>query len=757
MATHPNSRGPARLRTVDPHHLLQLTRTQNYTLGRPFSFQFTPDGNTLLFLRSGPEDARTSLWAHDVENNEEREVLRATDLLGPGPEDLSVEERAIRERKRLKISGITQVALSSDGERAVFKLGSDVWLWDRASDPASDRTARLQLPSGPILHPTLSPDAKRLAFVRHENLYVMRFGDVPKEVPESGPRIVKGRVRALTRDGDADHPRGRPEFVAQEEMDRHDGLWWSPDSKSIAYQANDYSAMERFSLSDPASPEREPLRVPYPRPGGTNAVVKLYVIGINGKGRREVRWDRRRYPYLARVTWPKKGPLSLLVQARDQKKQAFLRFDGKTGRTIIMHRESDPAWLNLCRTTPRWLKGGRAYLWATEKGGAWSLERHEPRLSSRKGGIKHTSLIVDESAGYREIVHVDEARDRLWFAGGPDPSQTTLYVTALSGNSAIEAVSPEEPGIYRARFSPDGRRFVLLRDALDGLPEATVHDAPPGGAPMRRVGLDDGTPVRHVAHAPAVLPRVEILEPAADDDPYAFIVRPADFVHGQKYPVILYVYGGPHHNVVQRDITRYFLHQWMADHGFIVVGLDGRGTLHRGRAWERAIRGALADVPLEDQVRGLRYLGDRLDELDLARVGVYGWSFGGFMAALAVLKHPDVFRGGVSGAPVTDWQYYDTHYTERYLGLYEEDAEAYARASVVAAAGLLARPLLLVHGVADDNVFFAHTLKLADALFHAKKTFDILPLANSTHQVSDPAVREALYGRIVQFLGDAVW
>lgn len=744
-------------RFPDPHLLAEITRTQNYTLGRPFAFAFTPDGRTLLFLRSGPEDPTTSLWALDIETNEEREVLNAGRLLDAEPEQLSPEERAIRERKRVKISGITSVALSTDGRRAVFKVGGEVWIWDRETDLA----ARLRLPSGPILHPSLSPDGKRLAFVRHENVYVMRIGAMPEKAPERGPRVVKGRVRALTRDGDPDQPRGRPEFVAQEEMDRHEGLWWSPDSKWIAYQANDYSAMERFSVADPSAPEKETLRMPYPRPGGANAVVRLYIVGTDGKGRREVPWDRERYPYLARVTWSKKAPLSLLVQSRDQKRQTFLRFDPKTGHTVPMHRESDPAWLNLSRTTPRWLSNGRAYLWATEEGSSWRLELHEPRLSSRKGGLKQRTVVVEETAGYRELVHVDEKRNRAWFTGGPDPTQQALYVAPLMGGGPSRTVSPEVPGVYGAHFARTGNRFVLVRQSLTTLPHASVHRVPDSSAaepePPRRLDLASGLTIRAVATEPRALPHVEIAPPRTETELYAFIVRPSDHAPDRRYPVILYVYGGPHHNVVRRDATHYFLLQWLADHGFVVVGLDGRGTPYRGREWERAIRGDLAGVPLEEQVRGLRQLGARVGELDLDRVGVFGWSFGGFMAALAVLRRPDIFRVGVAGAPVTDWRYYDTHYTERYLGLLDESPEAYARSSVLTAAGQLARPLLLVHGVADDNVFFVHTLKLADALFHAGKDYAVLPLASSTHQVTDPAVREALYGRIVRFLGEALW
>ena len=209
--------------------------------------------------------------------------------------------------------------------------------------------------------------------------------------------------------------------------------------------------------------------------------------------------------------------------------------------------------------------------------------------------------------------------------------------------------------------------------------------------------------------------------------------------------------------MVAADASRYYLQQWMADHGFVVAMVDGRGTQWRGRDHERAILERFGDVPLEDQVKGLQALGASYPELDLTRVGVYGWSFGGYLAALAVLRRPDVFKVGVAGAPVVDWRYYDTHYTERYLGLLGAPAPAYDAASLLTYAPKLARPLLLVHGVADDNVYFAHTLQLADALFRAGRAFELLPLVGLTHQVADPKVRGALYGRMVGFLGDALW
>jgi dipeptidyl-peptidase-4 len=233
-------------------------------------------------------------------------------------------------------------------------------------------------------------------------------------------------------------------------------------------------------------------------------------------------------------------------------------------------------------------------------------------------------------------------------------------------------------------------------------------------------------------------------------------VRPADYRPGTAYPVIVSVYGGPHSQQVTQAGRNYLLEQWLADHGFMVVSIDGRGTPARGRAWERALKGNLIDSPLADQVEALHALGASHPELDLTRVGIYGWSFGGYFAAMATLRRPDVFRAGVAGAPVTDWRDYDTHYTERYMDLPDSNAEGYRAASTLTYADRLERPLLIAHGTADDNVFFLNSMKLCDALFRAGKPFEFLPLTGFTHMVPDPLVTARLYQRIAEFLEDHV-
>jgi dipeptidyl-peptidase-4 len=290
-------------------------------------------------------------------------------------------------------------------------------------------------------------------------------------------------------------------------------------------------------------------------------------------------------------------------------------------------------------------------------------------------------------------------------------------------------------------FSRDGTLYVDSRTAADAWPESVV------------VREDGRSQVRlpDAAEMPPFRVNLELTTAGPRAFPAA-IVRPRDFQPARRYPVVVQVYGGPHALTVKADERQYLLPQWIADQGAIVVCLDNRGTPRRDRAWERAIKGGFGTVPLEDQVEGLKALGAAYPELDLERVGVFGWSFGGYMAALAVLRRPDVFKVGVAGAPVVDWLDYDTHYTERYLDLPDAAPEAYHDSSLLTHAPNLSRPLLVIHGTADDNVYFFHSLKLADALFRAGRPFELCPLAGVTHQVPDPAVRARLWARITDFL-----
>jgi dipeptidyl-peptidase-4 len=299
-----------------------------------------------------------------------------------------------------------------------------------------------------------------------------------------------------------------------------------------------------------------------------------------------------------------------------------------------------------------------------------------------------------------------------------------------------------DPAEHAPVFARNGGLYADTRVAADALPETRVHRA--DGALL--------AVVPQVAEAPPFRVALELLQVGEGTAYNAAVIRPRDFDPARRYPVVVHVYGGPHALMVKADERNYLLDQWIADHGVIVACVDNRGTPRRDRAWERAIKGDLASAALADQVEGLRALAGRVPQMDLERVGIYGWSFGGTMAAMAVLRRPDVFKVAVAGAPVVDWHDYDTHYTERYLDLPERNPEGYRASSPLTYAADLERPLLVVHGTADDNVYFFHSLKLAEALFRAGRRFDFLPLPRVTHQIADAVVRERLWERVVAYL-----
>lgn len=745
----------------DPQLLRTLAETNNFSLGRPSHVRFTPDGKAILFLRSGgPRDRSASIHELDITTGKERQLVSAEQILAGAAETLTAEDKAARERKRISTGGFTGFELSLAGDRVVVKLSGKVYLIERPSGRAYD----VPLPPGVILDPRLSPGGDKLAFVSDHNLYVIELPERLFEPDGKPARPRRDALVALTSGGDELVSHGLAEFVAQEEMGRFAGYWWSPDGTRIAYQTSDHRKVEHFTLADASRPEAPPFTFAYPRAGATNVEVTLHVVTTDGRLRSEVQWDRAAFPYVARVLWQRNAPLSVVVESRCQRELAFLAVDPQTGKTTLLHAEHDDAWLNLSSSTPRWFADGLSYLWATERSGGWALERHWPSGHAAQGaGAQRTSVpgkgeqaareeVLDRSAGFAQLVHVDEGRRVLWFLGGQDPSELHLFRAPLDGRAPPERVSPAG-GEHDATFAQDGAAYVLTRSSLEGMAQAVLHRLPASGAEA------PPTPIRlpSVALEPEQAPNVEIVPPEQAGGFYAAITRPRDFDARRQYPVVLHVYGGPGFSMVHRSMTNYFLPQWIADHGFCVVSLDGRGTPRRGREFERALLGRFGSVPLDDQVTGLKALGVSRPFLDLRRVGVYGWSFGGYLAALAALRRPDVFKAAVAGAPVTDWTYYDTHYTERYLGLPAESPEAYKAGSLLTYAGQLERPLLLVHGIADDNVSFAHSLKLADALFRAGRPFQLLPLVGLTHQVADPAVREALYARIVEFLGAALW
>jgi dipeptidyl-peptidase-4 len=693
-----------------------LAETRDYTLGSPTSPKFTPDGKSVIFLRGGPRDPVLRLYAFDFASGQERELITPSQVLGSAEEKLSPEEKARRERARVSVRGFTKFELSKDGTRLIVSLSGKLYMLALANLKATE------LPGQNWIDPRLSPDGKYLAAIAKNELHVIDLQSLTVK------QITSGATDTLHH--------GVAEFVAQEEMDRREGYWWSPDSTHLAYQENDETGVEVRYIADPLHPEAEPQKFFYPRAGTANTKVRLGVIARDSGTTTWIDWDRDAYPYLARVVWSEQAPLSVLVQNRAQQKQVLLAADPATGKTHALLTETDKAWLNLDPSDPPlWLKDGKHFLWTTERNGAWQVE-----LRKANGALVRT--VTPTNFGYRSFVTVDEKQHQIIVRGGADARDIHLWSFPLKGGPGKQLTTAS--GSHNATFSTDHESYVHgyhLRDGTIG------SDIVRGGQVIAKLPS--------VAEAPPTLPIVEFTRTKGTLAFDAALTRPRTFTAGQKYPVLLYVYAGPTAKRVTTTLRSYFLDQWMADQGYIVVRIDGRGTPGYGRDWERIVRGNFIDIALNDQVEGLKALAATYPELDMNRVGVTGWSFGGYFTAIATMRRPDVFKAGVAGAPVATWENYDTHYTERYLGLPSEAPDAYKVSNVTTYVNELQRPLMLIHGLTDDNVYAQHTLQIIDALFMAGKTYEFIPMLG-THMISDPKVRQNQQERIMAFFAKSL-
>jgi dipeptidyl-peptidase-4 len=699
---------------IDTSFLKQYAETRGFMLGRPSKPKVTPDGKTVLFLRSEATKAKNKLFEFDVKSRETNELLSPETLLKGAEENLSPEEKARRERQRVSVGGFADYHLDSEGKRVLLMLSGKPYVFDRSTGKARG----LAVGKGTIVDAKWSPDGKFVSYVRDYDVYVYD--------------LAADKEFAVTTGGTEEKTNGLAEFVAQEEMDRHTGYWWSPDSKSIAFAEADHAGVEVWYLADPLKPDAAPQKQYYPRPGKKNVSVRLGIRKLSGGDTVWMAWPKNdggaKFEYLARVVWQKYGPLTVVLQdCKQQEADAFSLepTDGSTKRLFSMRTWKKHDWIDLAQAEIRWTKTREVLLAAAD----FALRNEQVKVIVAANPELPVFAIQSFDPDTRFVAfatRMDQAEAEVYCGVLPleTPYKTKDFKNYFWGWNAHGFAS----------FAGSNKLAVITSTGLDQMP---VSEAGRGGE------------LPSVALEPTFKPNVKIT--TADDFSTA-LVRPREFDPKKKYPVIVDVYGGPHHIHVQRAMRNWLVPQWLADQGFIVVAIDNRGTPGRGREWERAIYQNFGTVPIEDQAKALAALGKKFPELDLDRVGIVGWSFGGYNAANAVLRRPDVFKAAVAGAPVTDWTDYDTHYTERYLGLLPESKPAYDDASLIPLAKNLSRPLLLVHGTADDNVYYRHTLKLSDALFRAGKEFESLPLPGVTHMYSaDPVVMEKLWLRNVTF------
>ena len=685
----------------------QHARTRGFTLGAPRSFTVSDDGRRVVFLRSmAGDDSVNRLWLLDTSTGEELVVADPVELLAdPSEENLPAAERARRERARESGGGIVAYAGDPDLTRIAFTLDGRVYLADGAEGSVES------LPTVPgAFDPRPSPDGQRVAYVSGSGLRVV-------------DAAADGQDRPVMHEPGDTVSWGSAEFIAAEEMGRSRGFWWSPDSQRLLVARVDTAEVPVWHITSPADPEAAPVPMAYPAAGTVNADVSLAILGLDGS-QIEVAWDRDAFEYLARAGWaPRSNPV-ITAQSRDQRTVVILEVDPESGATAEIARQTDAHWVELVPGTPTWM--GKRLVTAEDRGSARRL-------------VMDGAEVTPDNLQVRSVVSADE--HRVVFTASDDPSE--VHIWQFDSEGKLDRLS-NQPGVHSA--AAGGGTVVVVR-AAGADQESKVEVV----TPTERISIAS------MAATPSMSPSPQF-SVVGSRELHTAVLYPSndDGDDGDSLPVLVDPYGGPHAQRVLKARSPFLVSQWFANQGFAVVITDGRGTPARGPAWEREVAGDLAQPVLEDQIDALDALSKQHPRLDLARVAVRGWSFGGYLAALAVLARPDRFHAAIAGAPVTDWRLYDTHYTERYLGHPDHNPEAYTRTSLLELAGELTHPLLLICGLADDNVFAAHTLQLSQALFEAGRPHQVLPLPGVTHMTPQEQVAENLLLLQRAFLFDSL-
>lgn len=685
------------LATAAERFPLQFARTRRFSLGVPRLLTVSPDGERVLFVRgTSGTDPVSRLWLY--ENGAERMLA---DPLGPEFADeaqgeVPPEELTRRERARETASGVVSFATDGAALLVAFALQGTLWV------VRTDGWAPRRIPTaGPVVDPRPSPDGSLIAYVSGGALHTVRADGT------AGRRLAGPDGEQVTY-GLSDH-------VSQESIGRSRGYWWSPRSDALLVARADTTGVRRRYISDPANPERPPRVLPYPAAGTPNAKVSLHLVRVSGE-RTDVRlpaaagedhpeagWTDRTFEYVVSADWDDRGPL-VSVQTRDQRSVHVLEVDERSGATRTPSRTHDSAWVSLRPGTPLRLASGALVVAARPGGDSQGLDI---------GGTT-----TPPGLEVREVVGA--AGGRVYFTAGEEPTEIHVWSYApeegfvrVSGAPGVHTASVGGPTVVLDSRIPDGHTVTVLR----------------GGSPEGRIAV--------LAEEPLVTPRPMALS-LGERELRSRLYLPSWHRPGDgPLPVLLSPYAGHGMQVVLEVRTWWVaVAQWFAEQGFAVLVTDGRGTPGRGESWEKSVHGDRLTVVLEDQIEALHAAAALHPDLDLTRVAMRGWSFSGYLAAAAVLRHPEVFHAAIAGAASIDRRLYDTHWEERFLGHPDVFPENYTRNSLLGEAGALTRPLMLVHGLADDNVAVAHTLRFSAALLAAGRPHTVLPLSGAGHLIS---------------------
>ncbi|MFC3815317.1 DPP IV N-terminal domain-containing protein [Lysobacter sp. GCM10012299] len=672
--------------------------------------KIAPDGSRVTFLRGKETNKnRLDLWAYDIASGQTVKLVDADDIL-PGDEVLSDAEKARRERQRIAaLSGIVDYQWAPDSKALLFPLGGELYVYDLSK---SGKAAVRKLTSGEgfATDPKLSPKGGFVSFVRDRNLWVID--------------LASGKQVQLTRDGSETIGNGVAEFVADEEMDRHTGYWWAPDDSAIAFARIDETPVPVQKRYEVYPDRTEVVEQRYPAAGDHNVLIKLGVVAPKaGAAPKWVDLGKEQDIYLARVDWRDPKHLTFQRQSRDQHTLELIESELATGKQRVLVTETSKTWVPL-HNDLRFLKDGRI-LWNSERSGF----EHLYVLDADGGNAR---ALTSGDWPVDGVLAVDEAAGQVYFAAGKDsPLDAQVYRVPLAGG-AIARLSKAD-GQHAASFAANASVFV------DNWSNPTTP-------PQLELYRNDGTRIAALIENKLSDPQHPYAKFAAAQQPIEFgtltaadgstplhysVMKPAGFQAGKQYPVVVMVYGGPASQTVKRTWAPDF-NQYLAQHGYVVFSVDNRGTPRRGAAFGGALYGKQGTVEVADQLKGVEWLKQQ-PWVDGKRIGVYGWSNGGYMTLMLLAKASDQYTCGVAGAPVTDWGLYDTHYTERYMGLPAGNVDGYQEARVLQHIDGLKSKLLLIHGMADDNVLFTNSTALMSALQKRGQPFELMTYPGAKH------------------------
>jgi len=665
----------------------------------PGKISFSPDGKLLTYLHSEEGGLSRVLWAMDVATGARR-VLFAPPSEGVTDANVSREEALRRERQRLRETGVTHYAWAENGDAFLVPLGGEAWIVSGGTSTLVARNA---------LDPHLSPDGSRIALARDGELHVADRS---------------GGERRLTHDAQPGVTNGLAEYAAQEEMDRFSGLWWSRDGRFLAYAQVDERHIPLYTIPHFGKDTVEVEHHRYPFAGAENARVRLGVIPAEGG---KTAWMALGdYEYLVRVAWHPDGRLFAQLQTRDQRRLELRAFDPTTGRgTPLLVEESD-LWINLHHDL-RIVPETGEFLWASERSGFKHLElRRADGTLARI--LTSGEWSVDSVAGF------DPKGRRVAFTAANPATECHVFIVGLDGGEPVRLT--KEPGVHQAVFSRDFASWVEIHDSR-------TH---PLSVRLRNPDREVQAPAK--VDLPLATPEIFAFRSRDGADLFGMLYKPAKL----PAPLVVQVYGGPH---VQTALDTWLATvelraQYLASQGFLVMRVDNRGSSRRGLRFEGALARRMGTVEVRDQVDGVNFAKSK-GWVEGDRVGIYGWSYGGYMTLMGLLKAPEVFKAGVAGAPVTDWDGYDTHYTERYMGTPANNPDGYREASALEFADRLRGRLLLIHGMLDENVHFRHTARFVDALIKANKPYEILLYPEERHMPRSEKDRRNMEERIVEF------